>query len=81
MALAELNKPEHAALCPNQLVAKLADEGRYIISESSMYRILRQEKLLKHRRPSTVPQDRSRPEAKATGPNQLWAWDITYLPC
>ena len=81
MALAELNKPEHAALYPNQLVAKLADEGRYIISESSMYRILRQEKLLKHRRPSTVPQDRSRPEAKATGPNQLWAWDITYLPC
>ena len=81
MALAELNKPEHAALYPGQLVAKLADEGRYIISESSMYRIMREEKLLKHRRPSSVPQDRPRPEAKATGPNQVWAWDITYLPC
>jgi putative transposase len=55
MALAELNKPEHAALCPSQLVAKLADEGRYIISESSMYRIMREEKLLKHRRLSDIP--------------------------
>ena len=81
IALAELNKPENAALCPGQLVAKLADEGKYLMSESSMYRMMRQEKLLKHRRPSAIPQDRPRPEAKATRPNQLWAWDITYLPC
>jgi putative transposase len=78
--LSELNKPEHADLCPGQLVAKLADEGRYLVSESSMYRILREEKMLKHRRPSAPPQEQKRPEGFATQPNQLWSWDITYLP-
>jgi transposase InsO family protein len=78
--LAELNAPENSSLCPGQIVARIADEGRYLVSESSMYRILRKEKLLKHREPSAPPQERSRPEGVATHPNQLWAWDITYLP-
>lgn len=78
--LAELNAPENSSLCPGQLVARLADEGRYLVSESSMYRILREEKLLKHRQPSAPPQERKRPEGIATHPNELWAWDITYLP-
>ena len=79
-ALAALNEPENSSLSPAQLVAKLADDGEYIISESSMYRILREEKLLKHRHPSSPPQEQNRPEGEATQPNQLWAWDITYLP-
>ena len=54
--LLELNKPEHSSLCPGQLVARLADEGRYLVSESSMYRILRQERLLAHRASSAPPQ-------------------------
>ena len=78
--LLELNKPEHSSLCPGQLVARLADEGRYLVSESSMYRILRQERLLAHRASSAPPQDRPRPEGVARQANQIWSWDITYLP-
>lgn len=78
--LSELNRSEHSDLCPGQLVAKLADEGRYLVSESSMYRILREEKLLHHRRSSAPPQIQRRPEGQASQPNQLWSWDITYLP-
>ena len=78
--LLELNKPEHSSLCPGQLVARLADEGRYLVSESSMYRILRQERLLAHRASSAPPQDRPRPEGVARQANEIWSWDITYLP-
>ena len=66
-------------LAPSQIVPILAEEGVYVASESSFYRVLRQEKLLTHR-------DRSRPAAHhrpteyvAKGPNQVWSWDITYL--
>ena len=78
--MAELNDPKHVDLSPKQLVAKLADEGRYLVSESSMYRILREERMLKHRLSSAPPQEQNRPEKSAKRPNQLWAWDITYLP-
>jgi len=71
---------EFSSLSPHQLVAKLADMGIYIASEATVYRLLRRRRLLRHR-------DRSRPrtgrrprEHVATGPNQVWAWDITYLP-
>jgi putative transposase len=61
-------------------VPKLADISIFVASESSVYRVLRRRRLVRHR-------DRSRPrthrrprELVATGPNQVWAWDITYLP-
>jgi len=73
------NKAEYANLPPCQLVPKLADEGKYIASESSFYRILNEEKLLAHRSKSN-PRTRKRPEALvAFKPNQIWSWDITYL--
>jgi putative transposase len=72
--------PEFVGLSPHQLVPKLADMSLFVGSEASVYRVLRRQRLLKHR-------DRSRPrthrrprELVATGPNQVWAWDITYLP-
>lgn len=72
--------PEFVGLSPHQLVPKLADMSIYVASESSVYRVLRRKQLQRHR-------DRSRPrthrrprELVATGPNQVWAWDITYLP-
>ena len=74
------NSPEYKSLAPSQIVPSLADKGIYIASESSFYRILKEENQLKHRgkaKPRTVV----RPEPfVAKGPNQVWTWDITYLP-
>jgi putative transposase len=71
---------EFVGLSPHQLVSKLADLGMYVASEATIYRLLRRHRLLRHRdraRPAT----RRRPrEHVASGPNQVWAWDITYLP-
>jgi putative transposase len=76
----EANRPEHSHLSPKQLVPILADKQLYIASESTFYRILRAEGQLHHREPSRAPQARHRPkELRATGPNQVWCWDITYL--
>jgi len=74
------NSPKFANLTPNIIVPILADQGKYIASESSFYRVLRDAKQLTHRgkaKPATM----KRPEPlQANGPNQLWSWDITYLP-
>lgn len=61
------------------IVAKLADKGRYIASESSFYKILKEMKMLEHRGKSK-PAKHSRPAPLiASGPNEIWSWDITYL--
>ena len=71
---------EFGDLNPNQIVPKLADQGVYLGSEATMYRILRELKMNKHRLASQAAV-RKRPEAYiATGSNQVWSWDITYLP-
>ncbi len=74
-----VTSPAYRDLSPNQIVPRLADEGTYVVSESTMYRILREAALLAHR-------ERSRPavswrprEHVATGPCQVFSWDITYL--
>ena len=78
--IAVLESPEFGDSNPNQIVPKLADQGLYLGSESTMYRILKNEKMNKHRQ-SSQPGTRKRPEPYvATGPNQVWCWDITYLP-
>lgn len=72
--------PEYRDLSPKQIVPQLADQGEYIGSESTIYRILRDEKMQQHREPSRPPTRQHRPETyTATGPNQVWSWDITYL--
>lgn len=77
--LSVLNEPAHCDKSPHQLVPMLADQGEYIASESTMYRILREEKMLAHRQPS-APARRHEPTPRvATGPNQVWSWDITFL--
>lgn len=74
-----LVSPEFVDLSPHQIVPKLADMGMYIASESTLYRVLREEKLNAHRGRSR-PATHHRPdEYTATGPNQVWSWDITYL--
>jgi putative transposase len=65
---------------PNEIVAILAEEGIYVASESTMYRVLRKRGLLKHRAESRPGTKSKKPEElKATGPNQVLSWDITYL--
>jgi len=74
------NSPENRDLSPKQIVPQLADQGEYVASESTMYRILREEKQMGHREPSRAPSKPYRPQQyAATGPNQVWSWDITYL--
>lgn len=77
--LATMNSVEYRDMSPNQIVPALADTGRYLCSESTMYRILRAENQLAHRRTSKPPERRVAPCHQATGPNQIWSWDITYL--
>jgi putative transposase len=77
--LATVNSPRFRDLSPNQIVPLLADEGRYLASEPTMYRILRAEALLHHRERSKAPVRRPPTAHVATAPHQVWSWDITYL--
>lgn len=71
--------PEYRDLSPQQIVPVLADQGIFLASEATFYRILRASQLLAHRGRSR-PASRQRPRAHvASGPNQVWSWDITYL--
>lgn len=56
------------------------DKGVYIASEASFYRVLKEEDQHHHRGKAQAPRKVSKPKGyKATGPNQVWSWDITYL--
>jgi len=73
------NSSEFANLPPTQIVPMLADQGQYIASEATFYRVLREADQLAHRGKAKPP-TRKRPEPLlADAPNQLWSWDITYL--
>jgi transposase InsO family protein len=74
------NREEFSSLPPSQIVPALADRGEYIASESSFYRVLKEADQLHHRGKAQAARKTSRPEGyQATGPNQVWSWDITYL--
>ena len=75
------NQPEFAALPPGQIVPILADRGLYIGSERSFYRVLHAHGQAHRRGRARPPQEpRTVPRLEAKGPNQVWSWDITYLP-
>ena len=75
------NEPEYANLPPCQIVPRLADIGVYIASEASFYRVLNEHNQLKHREKSKPARQVNKPRAlTATAPNQIYTWDITYLP-
>ena len=67
-------------LSPHQIVPRLADQGVYLASESTIYRVLRAEDLLTRRGRAKAPVARLVTAQIAHGPNQVWSWDITYLP-
>jgi putative transposase len=75
------NEPRFAALPPARIVPTLADEGVYIASESSFSRVLRAHGQTRHRGRAQAPR-RVRPPTThvATGPRQVWTWDMSYLP-
>ena len=77
--LQTINRPEYADLAPSQIVPKLADEGRYLASESTIYKILKEEKMNAHRGRTSPPVKREPPTHIATAPNEVWTWDITWL--
>ncbi len=80
LMLMTANSVPYRDLPVSKIVPLLADEGRYIASESSFYRVMREAKQLTHRLASKMA-TRTKPKACiATGPNQVWSWDITYLP-
>ncbi|MFL9936958.1 helix-turn-helix domain-containing protein [Paraburkholderia sp. RL18-103-BIB-C] len=79
--LAVANSAEFGHLPPSQIVPRLADQQRYIASESTFYRVLKAEKQLAHRRSERPVKSCGKPRAvRADAPNQLYSWDITYLP-
>ena len=89
IALSETEKDKIIEICtsrdyrdmnPNEIVPILSEKGEYYASESTFYRILRERGLLNHRSECKPAKPRKAPdELKATGPNQVWSWDITYL--
>ena len=74
-----VNDPKYASMPPCEIVPALADEGIYIASESTFYRILREEKMQNHRGRAEEPQHRPISSHEATAPNQVWMWDITFI--
>ena len=74
------NRQENRSLSPRQIVPRLADEGEYIACESTFYRILHDEAQINHRgRSARACSVDSPKEHHATGPDELFSWDITYL--
>jgi len=78
-ALVVLHSPRFVDRSPAQIVAILLDEGRYICSESTMYRLLRELGEVRERRRQAQHPEYHKPELLATAPNQCWSWDITKL--
>ncbi|ANY87058.1 Integrase core domain protein [Pseudomonas putida] len=74
------NRPDCADLTPHEIVPKLADEGLYLASESTFYRVLKSAGQAHRRGRSRRPKARPLTTHRASGPNQVWCWDITWLP-
>ncbi|MCA1734271.1 MAG: DDE-type integrase/transposase/recombinase, partial [Acidobacteria bacterium] len=71
--------PQFRDMSPKQIVPHLADRGEYLGSESSFYRVLRANDAMTHRSPARRPTANAPREHVATGTDQVWSWDITYL--
>lgn len=80
MILTVANSLDYQDLPPSKIVPLLADTGRYIASESTFYRVLRNAKQLTHRLASNPPTHKRPEPYEAHQPNQVWSWDISYLP-
>ncbi len=77
--LEALHAPEHVDEAPATVYAKLLDQGTYLGSVATMYRLLRRHDEVHERRRQAVHPAAKKPELLATRPNQVWSWDITKL--
>jgi len=77
--LDKLHEPRFVDLAPAEVYATLLDEGTYLCSERTMYRILDENHEVRERRDQLRHPHYAAPELLATVPNQLWSWDITRL--
>jgi len=68
---------QYQDLTPYEIVPILAENGKYVASESTFYRVLKQEGLVVAKRPRRSRKDAHPDELKATAVNQLWSWDIS----
>jgi putative transposase len=87
----KLSEPEQAAVvgelmserfvdhAPHQVYARLLDEGRYLCSIRTMYRLLASQQCVRERRDQRIHPVYARPELVADAPGQVWSWDITKL--
>ncbi len=74
-----LNGERFADMAPAAIYATLLDEGRYLCSESTMYRILRERGEVRERRRQATHPPRKKPELMADAPDQVWSWDVTKM--
>ena len=76
---AVLNSERFCDCAPREAYATLLDEGVYYCHWRTMYRILEEHDEVHERRNQRQHPTYYKPELRATGPNQLWSWDITEL--
>ena len=74
-----LASPRFVDRAPAEVAATLLDEGQYLCSQRTMYRILAANQPVRERRNQRDHPQYTKPELVATGPNQTWSWDITKL--
>jgi len=77
--LGVLHSERFVDVSPQEIYATLLDEGIYLCSVRTMYRILEQNKEVRERRNQAAHIEYAKPELLATHPNELWSWDITRL--
>ena len=74
-----LNSERFMDQAPREVYATLLDEGEYLCSIRTMYRVLNENKAVRERRNQLRHPNYKKPELLASGPNQVWSWDITKL--
>ncbi len=77
--LATLHEPRFVDLAPAQVCARLLEEGQYLCSIRTMYRLLEAHQEVRERRAAASRVVYTQPELLATRPNEVWSWDITKL--
>jgi len=77
--LSVLHEPRYVDKAPHEVFASLLDQGCYLCSIRTMYRILEVVNEVRERRNQARHPVYTKPELLATGPNQVWSWDITKL--